>query len=125
MSPIPSIRNRHNSRFSTSSTEAVDPTKFPPSFRMNRSHGYTFPIRTSSGLRFRGSRSNVQNQNNRPKVFQTLKRGASAIKASMPKIKDVNIIDKYSRIIFPVSFMLFNAVYWIFYFLPSNNENPK
>ncbi|XP_046993003.1 gamma-aminobutyric acid receptor subunit beta-like isoform X2 [Schistocerca americana] len=125
MSPIPSIRNRHNSRFSTSSTEPVDPSRFPPSFRMNRSPGYSFPVRSTGGLRFRGSRSHIQHTNHRPKVFNALKRGASAIKASMPKIKDVNIIDKYSRIIFPVSFMLFNAVYWIFYFLPSENDKTK
>ena len=40
----------------------------------------------------------------------------------MPKIKDVNVIDKYSRIIFPLSFMLFNAAYWIFYVLPSATD---
>ena len=52
------------------------------------------------------------------KLFQVLHaicRGASVLKASMPKIKDVNVIDKYSRIIFPVSFLLFNTGYWLFY----------
>ena len=122
MSPIPSIRNRHNSRnYSTGSAEGLDPTKFPPSFRMNRSANYTFPVRSGGGLRFRGSRSHLAHHN-KPKVFHALKRGASAIRASMPKIKDVNIIDKYSRIIFPLSFMLFNAAYWIFYVLPSAND---
>lgn len=114
MSPIPSIRNRHNSKLFTSSggssgagsVEGGGDQKFPPSFRINR--GYTFPVRGGLG-RARGTR--------KPKVLQTLKKGASAIKASMPKIKDVNIIDKYSRVVFPVSFILFNAVYWIFYVL--------
>jgi gamma-aminobutyric acid receptor subunit beta len=125
MSPIPSIRNRHNSRnYSTSSAEGLDPTKFPPSFRMNRAGGgYSFPARSAGGVRFRGTRSRLPQQS-KPKVFHALKRGASAIKASMPKIKDVNVIDKYSRIIFPLSFMLFNAAYWIFYVLPSAND-PK
>lgn len=125
MSPIPSIRNRHNSRnYSTTSAEGLDPAKFPPSFRMNRAvGGYSFPVRSAGGLRFRGSRSHLP-QHSKPKVFHALKRGASAIRASMPKIKDVNIIDKYSRIIFPLSFMLFNAAYWIFYVLPSAN-GPK
>lgn len=50
-------------------------------------------------------------------VLHAIRRGASVLRVSMPKIKDVNMIDKYSRIIFPVSFMLFNAVYWVFYFL--------
>jgi len=44
-----------------------------------------------------------------------LKRGTSAVKAVIPKIKDVNVIDKYSRLIFPVSFLLFNVAYWCFY----------
>jgi gamma-aminobutyric acid receptor subunit beta len=125
MSPIPSIRNRHNSRnYSTSSAEGLDPTKFPPSFRMNRAGGgYSFPVRSAGGVRFRGTRSRLP-QHSKPKVFHALKRGASAIRASMPKIKDVNVIDKYSRIIFPLSFMLFNAAYWIFYVLPSAND-PK
>jgi len=39
MSPIPSIRNRHNSRFSTASA-GEEPNKFPPSFRMSRGSLY-------------------------------------------------------------------------------------
>lgn len=55
--------------------------------------------------------------NHRPKMMHALRRGASVLKASIPKIKDVNIIDKYSRMIFPVSFLAFNAGYWMFYLL--------
>lgn len=54
--------------------------------------------------------------------MHAIRRGASVLRVSMPKIKDVNIIDKYSRIIFPVSFMLFNAIYWVFYFLWVENH---
>ena len=35
----------------------------------------------------------------------------------LPKIKDVNLIDKYSRIVFPASFAIFNVVYWSIYIL--------
>lgn len=52
----------------------------------------------------------------KPKMLHALRKGASALRVSMPKIKDVNVIDKYSRIVFPVTFMLFNAGYWLFYF---------
>lgn len=57
-------------------------------------------------------------------MLHAIRRGASVLRASMPKIKDVNVIDKYSRIIFPVSFMLFNAVYWIFYVLWATENRP-
>jgi gamma-aminobutyric acid receptor subunit beta len=122
MSPILSIRNRFNNRnYPNSSAVDLDPTRFPPSFRMNRAGGgYSYPARPAGGIRYRG-RSHLP-QHNKPKVFNALKKGALAIRASMPKIKDVNVIDKYSRIIFPLSFMLFNAAYWIFYVLPSAND---
>ncbi|XP_012265115.2 gamma-aminobutyric acid receptor subunit beta-like isoform X2 [Athalia rosae] len=114
MSPLPSIRSRSGigagSGIAGVAVKDHDPAKFPPSFRISRAAGYTTHCRTS-GLRYRGNRQH------KPKVLHALRRGASVLKASMPKIKDVNVIDKYSRIIFPVSFLLFNAVYWIFYVL--------
>ncbi|XP_055601269.1 gamma-aminobutyric acid receptor subunit beta-like [Uranotaenia lowii] len=108
MSPIASLRNRHYAN-TTSAPDAVDLAKFPPSFRISRPYGSST---RSSGLRYRGNRAH-----NRPKMLHAIKRGASVIKASIPKIKDVNVIDKYSRVIFPVSFAAFNAGYWIFYVL--------
>ncbi|XP_046394630.1 gamma-aminobutyric acid receptor subunit beta-like isoform X2 [Ischnura elegans] len=135
MSPIPCIRNRRRnnsgSARSVGSSEAggsmgggdpslaQPPGKFPPSFRMSR--GYAFPTHRAG---FGGPRRSVSigsgvgcRGRHQPRVMQTLRKGASALRNSMPKIKDVNVIDKYSRIVFPVSFMLFNAVYWIFYFV--------
>ncbi|GBP17010.1 Gamma-aminobutyric acid receptor subunit beta-like [Eumeta japonica] len=55
--------------------------------------------------------------NEQTKMMHALRRGASVLKASMPKIRDVNVIDTYSRVIFPVCFLLFNVVYWVFYIL--------
>lgn len=49
-----------------------------------------------------------------PRVIQSLKK---SLTKSIPKIRDINIIDKYSRVIFPVSFIIFNAIYWCFYVL--------
>ena len=51
----------------------------------------------------------------RSRLMHQLRRGTTAVKAALPRIKDVNIIDKYSRVIFPVSFLLFNLLYWCFY----------
>ncbi|XP_063989584.1 gamma-aminobutyric acid receptor subunit beta-like isoform X1 [Diachasmimorpha longicaudata] len=106
ISPLPSIRSRSGLASGATTPAAVgvqDRGQFPPSFRPARYNT------RSSGLRYRGTRQH------KPKVFHALKRGASVLKASLPKIKDVNVIDKYSRLVFPVSFILFNAVYWTFY----------
>lgn len=52
LSPIASIRNRHNSKSNTCGE--IDPSKFPPSFRITRS-SYN-PSHRTPGLRFRGAR---------------------------------------------------------------------
>ncbi|XP_075972753.1 ligand-gated chloride channel homolog 3 isoform X2 [Anticarsia gemmatalis] len=84
-------------------------TGAPPSLRLQRDH---------TQLRYRTrphSRNSRNGSTGKPKVMHALRRGATVIKASMPKIRDVNVIDTYSRVVFPVCFMLFNAVYWVFY----------
>ena len=52
-----------------------------------------------------------------------LKKSAGVIKSSLPKIKDVNVIDKYSRVVFPVSFILFNVAYWCFYVMDTDGPD--
>lgn len=106
MSPIASLRGRHYGI-----NENVDLAKFPPSFRITRTYGHG-PTARASGLRNRATRNS-----HRPKMLHVIKRGASVIRASIPKIKDVNTIDKYSRVIFPVAFLVFNLCYWIFYII--------
>lgn len=104
MSPIASLRNRN---YASDTTDNLDLAKFPPSFRITRSYNSSA---RSAGLRHRAARNS-----HRPKMLHAIKRGASVIRASMPKIKDVNIIDEYSRVIFPVAFLAFNVGYWVFY----------
>ena len=94
MSPIPSIRNRY-------SHKVDDPDiKFPPSFRINRRTGYP-------------TRRHVR----KPKVIQNIRKKVAALKPQLPRIRDVNVIDKYARLVFPLAFCLFNSVYWCFYVL--------
>ncbi|KOB66581.1 Ligand-gated chloride channel-like protein 3 [Operophtera brumata] len=81
----------------------------PPSLRLQRDH---------TTLRYRTrphSRTSRNGSTSKPKMIHALRRGATVIKSSMPKIRDVNVIDTYSRVIFPVCFLMFNAVYWTFY----------
>ncbi|KAL1506056.1 hypothetical protein ABEB36_005487 [Hypothenemus hampei] len=112
MSPLPSIRNRKLSMKLNVHDQQDSASTFPPSFRYSRTSGYMYTCRQTPGLRFRGG-----NPVHKPKMFHAIRKGALVLKASMPKIKDVNLIDKYSRIIFPITFLIFNAIYWLFYIL--------
>ncbi|XP_047989018.1 gamma-aminobutyric acid receptor subunit beta-like [Leguminivora glycinivorella] len=80
----------------------------PPSLRLQHHTHLRYRTRPHS-------RNSKNGSTGKPKMIHALRRGASVIKASMPKIRDVNVIDTYSRVIFPVCFLVFNAVYWTFY----------
>ncbi|XP_034526843.1 gamma-aminobutyric acid receptor subunit beta-1 [Ailuropoda melanoleuca] len=44
-----------------------------------------------------------------------IRRRASQLKVKIPDLTDVNSIDKWSRMFFPITFSLFNVVYWLYY----------
>ena len=90
---------------------------FPPSFRMHRN--YSFPVHS----RGHGHNNGHRKDRKRTRLLNQLKKGAGVIKSSLPKIKDVNVIDKYSRVVFPVSFILFNVAYWCFYVIDDPELN--
>lgn len=127
-SPIACLRNRRATTgggapggLSVAASVSESELRFPPSFRMaNPAHRTVYANSNRGGLRgngrfVRGGRNNQRQV--QPRMLQTLRRGASALKVAMPKIKDVNKIDMCSRVIFPVAFMVFNAFYWGFYIL--------
>ncbi|XP_004390676.1 gamma-aminobutyric acid receptor subunit beta-1 [Trichechus manatus latirostris] len=44
-----------------------------------------------------------------------IRRRVSQLKVKIPDLTDVNSIDKWSRMFFPITFSLFNVVYWLYY----------
>lgn len=44
-----------------------------------------------------------------------LRRRSSQLKIKIPDLTDVNAIDRWSRVVFPLTFSLFNLVYWLYY----------
>lgn len=56
----------------------------------------------------------------RKRLFGTLKAKAKKIRKKLPSLHaDVNTIDNCARLLFPLSFILFNAIYWPYYILTS------
>ncbi|XP_007249169.3 gamma-aminobutyric acid receptor subunit beta-3 isoform X1 [Astyanax mexicanus] len=53
-------------------------------------------------------------RNAQPKKAR-LRRRSSQLKIKIPDLTDVNAIDRWSRIIFPAVFSLFNLIYWLYY----------
>lgn len=52
-----------------------------------------------------------------------LRTRASNIRRRIPQVNDVNDIDKWSRVCFPVLFILFNATYWPYYISRPQSSN--
>lgn len=44
-----------------------------------------------------------------------LRRRSSQLKIKIPDLTDVNAIDRWSRVVFPFTFSLFNLIYWLYY----------
>ena len=110
MSPILSLR-RQNFNF-----DLDDPCNMAPPIRMQTTiPRAAYPIRGGHTQLLR--RRNVSSAQRKKKVLNSIKRKAKEIRQKIPSVKDVNKIDKYSRLVFPSLFVVFNVCYWCFYLL--------
>ncbi|XP_030647914.1 gamma-aminobutyric acid receptor subunit beta-3 isoform X4 [Chanos chanos] len=69
--------------------------------------------RKQSAPRHESGRHSLE-RNVQPKKAR-LRRRSSQLKIKIPDLTDVNAIDRWSRIIFPAAFSLFNLIYWLYY----------
>lgn len=60
-------------------------------------------------------------QQHQKRIWNSLRFKAKEIGKIIPSVRDINIIDKYSRLLFPFLFLIFNICYWCFYFFQSSN----
>ncbi|KAH7646663.1 gamma-aminobutyric acid receptor subunit beta-like [Dermatophagoides farinae] len=116
-------------------TDSMNKSSSIPEQQQQDYNNYGHYIRNNNGctsLRYRYSKqqqqshrfgmankqSSMQQQQQHQQIQQQQQQHCSSSTAMMngpKKVRDVNKIDRYSRIIFPVSYMIFNAFYWSFY----------
>ncbi|CBY10304.1 unnamed protein product [Oikopleura dioica] len=59
-----------------------------------------------------GGRNMLLNTNSRVAGFAAAR---NTFNVQFPVIKDVSIIDRVSRVVFPFTFIIFNIIYWTYY----------
>lgn len=111
MSPLPAIRNSYQHVFNYETEVANDQPVIrmaPVLPRTCVAKGYT----PNTVLKRRNG-NGVQ----RRKLLSTVRQTAKILKPKLPVVRDVNVIDKYARLLFPVLFIVFNITYWGYYLI--------
>ncbi|XP_063068459.1 gamma-aminobutyric acid receptor subunit beta-3-like isoform X2 [Engraulis encrasicolus] len=69
----------------------------------------------TSGIQYRKTSSVSRGERSAPSKRGRLRRRSSQLRIKIPDLTDVNTIDRWSRMIFPGAFSLFNLIYWLYY----------
>ncbi|BFZ24204.1 hypothetical protein BsWGS_27243 [Bradybaena similaris] len=91
-----------------------------PGYRVALPQTRTLPSGTSHGYIPATAvrrRSSVHVPARRRRLLSQFRQKAKSIKVKIPRVQDVNTIDKYARLMFPLLFVMFNSSYWAVYLL--------
>uniref|UniRef100_A0A0K0FI95 Gamma-aminobutyric acid receptor subunit beta n=1 Tax=Strongyloides venezuelensis TaxID=75913 RepID=A0A0K0FI95_STRVS len=106
MSPIPPLMR------DTLSMEHIDDSPNYPRYITHVSGNQKQRLRT---INLRRRLTSVKNKGENIKNgFSRMSAKAASVLPKM-RVKDVNVIDKHSRVIFPMTFIIFNIFYWGYY----------
>nr|WQM40871.1 gamma-aminobutyric acid type A neuroreceptor beta subunit [Ruditapes philippinarum] len=111
ISPLPAIRKSYQHVFNFE----TEVTNEPPVIRMAPVLPRTCVAKgyTPNSLLRRRNGNLVQKR----KLLSTVKQTAKILKPKLPVVRDVNVIDKYARLLFPLLFIVFNITYWGYYLI--------
>ncbi|XP_013398514.1 gamma-aminobutyric acid receptor subunit beta-like, partial [Lingula anatina] len=115
MSPILSLRNRQSCCYENEQTMSTAPVRMTTCLPRG-SYGYQGRVQRQSSARRRTSSIRSSFKSGK-RIVTGIREKAKTITKKVPTVKDVNNIDKYSRLVFPTLFLIFNVGYWCFYLL--------
>lgn len=116
MSPILSLRNKAANYNTTGYEETLHMRSMAAAAGGNMPR-VAYPAVRGGQAQVLRRRTNSTNFQKRRRVITSIKRKAKEFRQKIPSVKDVNKIDKYSRLVFPSLFIVFNMCYWCFYLL--------
>ena len=130
-SPIASLRSSRTGLQSGNSTNFIThdlqaaATVATPTFRVQISYptnarGRVVHLRrrnVGTSHTSRGVTNSTMTSSRRVRTFDHIRKATRQWREKLPRIKDVNKIDQYSRVVFPSLFIVFNLCYWCFYIL--------
>lgn len=113
ISPLPAIRNSYQQHVFNFESEV--PGNEQPVIRMA-------PVLPRTCITKGYTPNNVLKRRNgnlvpKRRLLSTVRQTAKILKPKLPVVRDVNVIDKYARLMFPLLFIVFNITYWGYYLI--------